>query len=259
MSDEVLSGSSEPVGAEPTPANVDNTEGQTAEKPKLNGYEKRIHTLVHREKQAEQKAAQLEAELNTLKATSTKSEPETAPEFPSNDLQYENPDEYKNKVDEYNRYVARQEFNRLNQQQQEEKQSQLAEEKRKEGLKKRDEIVSSYIENGLIHGVSEDKMAANEAVLKTVQLDVGLAERLYSDEHGAKLVDYLADNPDKLQSLASMNPYDAMVKIATEVKPAALSTKPQSTNAPDPMSPTIGGGTPPKNSIDSFLGDVVIK
>lgn len=226
---------------------TNDPESQPAEKPKPNGYEKRIATLVHREKQKEREAAQLKAELETLKAMQKPDEP--APEFPSDDLKYDDPNAYKAQLDAYYKHTAEQTFKSQQKALQEANQRREAEEQQRSKQARQQDIVQGYIENGLVAGISEEKMAANEAILSQANMDIGLVEDLYSDQDGAKLVDFLADNPDKLRELSEMSPYQAAVKIATEIKPTALSSKPTSTNAPDPIEPTQGGGLPPSDGL----------
>lgn len=223
------------------------SEDQPAEKPKLNGWEKRIAKLSHREKMKEQENAQLKAELETYKAMQTKAEPEAAPEFPSDDLRYDNVEEYRQKLDAYNRYVARQEFNSLQQQQQETLKQREAEEQNRAKQAEYGAIVENYIEGGLKSGISTERMEANEQILKGANLPQDILKRIYSDEYGAKVVDHIVSNDGLLKEISAMNPYDAAIKIATEIKPSALSSKPLSTNAPDPVAPTQGGGVPPSD------------
>jgi hypothetical protein len=254
MSDEELNGVEVEAQAEAAPAQAEveaqsePSESQPAEMPKLNGYEKRISTLVHRERKVESENAQLKAELETLKAMQNK-EPEKTPEFPSDDLRYDNPDKYREQLEAYNRHVAREEFNNLQRQNQEALERQKVEEQQKEQQAKYQTVVENYIQGGLRSGLNEDKMMANEHVLQGANLSQDLVERIYSDEYGAKLVDHIASDADLLSELSSMNPFDAAVKIATEIKPRALSTKPLSTNAPDPIEPTQGGGMPPSDGL----------
>ncbi len=247
----------EQIAAESATADAEvstnETEGQPAEKPKPNGYEKRIATLVHREKQKDQEARQLKAELETLKAMQTKTD-EPAPEFPSDDLRYDDPKAYKDQLDAYYKHTAEQTFKSQQQALRDAEQSRAAEEKQASKQARQQGIIQGYIENGLVSGISEEKMAANEAVLGQANIDVGLVEELYSDQDGAKLVDYLADNPDKLKELSEVSPYQAAVKIATEIKPAALSGKPTSSNAPDPIEPTQGSAVPPSDGLQWIGG-----
>lgn len=256
MSDEELNSEqqddmfhAEAATAETENQNESGAEDQSAEKSKPNGYEKRIATLVHRERIKEQEAAQLKAELETLKALQDNKEPEPAPDFPSDDLRFDDPDKYRQQLEAYNRHVARQEFESLERQRTEAEQNRQAKEQEQKKQGEFQEIVQTYIEGGITSGISEDKMAANERILQSKNLDQGLAKELYSDQYGAKIVDFLADNPAKLDEIASLTPYQAAVKIATEIKPQALSSKPLSTNAPDPIEPTTGGGMPPSDGL----------
>ncbi len=242
----------ETATAEPEESTTD-TEAQPAEKPKLNGYEKRISTLTHRNYAKDQEIAQLKAELETRKATD-KQPDSPVPAYPDDDLRYDNPQEYRKQLDAYIDHKAAAQYQSQQRAYQEAESNRKAEEQRAKLQSEQQEIVGKYIENGLASGISEEKMIANEAMLKSVNIDQGLAQELYSDPEGAKLVDFLADNPDKLAQLAGMSPYQAAVQIATEIKPQALSSKPSSTNAPDPIEPTSGGAVPPADNLQWIRG-----
>lgn len=236
-----------PAESDPAPAEVESQEPAEMSKPKP--VEKRISTLVSKLSHKDQELARLQQENEALKKST--SAPSAKPaSLPDEDLKYDNPAEYKAQLAEYQKSVAIQAYEELEQRRKAEAEQVEAREQQEESQKRYQDLIGSYVDNGLRAGLSEDKMLANEHALKVANMDTGLVERLYSDPNGHALVNYLADHPDELQKVASMNPYDAAVTIATEIKQAALSTKPTYTNAPDPISPTRGGGTPPVNDWD---------
>lgn len=225
------------------------------ESTQSNGYEKRISTLVARDHHKSKELNQLKAELETLKAAKAESQQSVEiPELPEDDLRFDNPEEYKQKVNAYHNAIAEQAVQNANKnvlaQQKAEEEKSLANERQTQ----QQEIVNKYIDSGIKSGISEVKMQANEVILAENGITPELATFIYSDENGAQIVDYLADNPDKIQELKSAPHGMAFVKIANEIKPQALSGTPTQTNAPDPISPTRGSGVPPSEDRPMIKG-----
>jgi hypothetical protein len=212
------------------------------DEPEHTGFKKRISTLTARNRKMHEEnealRQQLAAKGKVEKAVEEK-EPEI-PDFPDEDLKYDNPAEYQRLLkirDEA--IVDRAEWKamrRLSQQQQEDAKTQQVREAKVQQAK----IVDAYIENGVDQGVSEQRMQKNEQVLREVGVNGDLALFLYSDDSGARLVDYLANNVDELEKLNAMPPTQAAVRIATVIKPKALAKKPHVTKAPDPAKPSRG-------------------
>ncbi|MEH6397368.1 hypothetical protein [Pseudoalteromonas sp.] len=69
-----------------------------------------------------------------------------------------------------------------------------------------------------------------------------LGQYLLTDPNGAKIAEYLHDNPAEMHEIIGMSPMNAAVKIANEIKAKALSTTPRVSNAPDPIEAINGGG-----------------
>jgi hypothetical protein len=246
MTDELNEDLSEVTQSEAEAAENPGVEAATTEKP-ANGYEKRIATITAQKYKKEQELnnerkerERIQKELEALKVPTVE-----APELPSDDLRYDDPEKYKQDLAKYHQAIALKAVEdreaALASQRTQEQQRQQAEEL----SAKQAEIVSKYIDNGIKQGISEVKLAANEAVIAEHSLPPELAEFIYSDEHGAKIVDYLADNPDKIQELTSGHMGAAYIKLANEIKPQALSTKPTHTQAPEPFEPTKGSGPVP--------------
>lgn len=222
-----------------------------AEGEKLSGYDKRISVLTARLRDKEQRLAQLEAAQETKAAMEQEKAPEV-PDIPDPDLIYSDPAAYKQQLRERDialtkaaAYEARQAIKR---------DAELETKTRAQEAKRTQthEIVSKYIDNGLKSGITEDRMLANEKVLQSVGINPELAQFLFSDENGAKLVDHLARNPEQLAEIAGLPPTIAAVRIATEIKPKALATKSHVTNAPDPNVLPRGGGKPPTDPMSKF-------
>jgi len=258
MSEEELNEVTETQTAEPVVDAVESPEVAEAtteevEQPVSNGYEKRISTLTARNFHAKQENDQLKAELETLKAVKEAPKDVTVPELPSDDLRFDDEAKYKQQVSDYHKAVA---ANALQEAQKDQDESRIASEKLQAAdasQKRHNEIVTSYVDGGIKAGISEVKMQANEQVLASNRLPPDLAEFIYSDPDGAKIVDFLADNPEKIQELRGSVGGHAYIKLANEIKPQALSKKPAHTNAPDPISPTRGAGSAPTDGTSPLL------
>jgi hypothetical protein len=99
---------------------------------------------------------------------------------------------------------------------------------------KHSEVIQSYAKQGLKDGLTIDQMQINEQVLNGAGISNEIGNYLMQDSNGAKVANYLANNPDDLQKVVSMNPMQAAVFIANEVKLKALGPSNVS-NAPEPM------------------------
>ena len=70
-----------------------------------------------------------------------------------------------------------------------------------------------------------------------------LLERIVSDVNGAKVAEFLVDNPAEMHEILALDPVSAGIKIANEIKPRALSKTPKVSGAPEPIADVKGGGT----------------
>ena len=242
---------------------IEETEGQEVEaeseetsKPKP--VEKRISTLVSKLHHKDQTEAQLRAELETLKALhKSNAAPEVVPTLPSDDLRYDDPEKYQKDLDTYYDYKAEQKFKSLQAQQNQTIEQAKVEEQKRVVQQRMQEIVSTYIDNGVKMGISEEKMSVNEQVLASAKLDRSLLEDIYSDEIGAKLVDLIVD--EYIDELAGLSPTKAAVYVANVIKPKALSKKSKYTSAPDPIRPTRGAGAPPSNGLSPLIKGAIFE
>ena len=230
---------------------IPTPEPEAVETPKPKPAEKRISTLVSKLSHKDQELAQVRAEVETLRALQPAQEPAKAIDLPDDDLRYDDPQAYKEQLNAYYKNVAAQEFKEQQRIASEATKQAEVKEQQAKLQQRHQEIVSTYVDNGLKLGVSEEKMLANEQVLAAAGLDTGLIQEMYADEVGAKLVDLVVD--EYIDELAGLNPYQAAVKLATVIKPKALSKKPTHSTAPDPVQPTRGVGTVPSEGVNPII------
>ena len=100
--------------------------------------------------------------------------------------------------------------------------------------------IDTYAANATRDGVDFDKLLIAEQTLKQNGLSNELGSFLMNDVNGAKVVEYLNDNPALMHEILALDPVSAGIRIANEVKPQALSQTPRVSGAPDPI-PSIDG------------------
>ncbi|QDP67556.1 MAG: hypothetical protein Unbinned5350contig1004_63 [Prokaryotic dsDNA virus sp.] len=102
--------------------------------------------------------------------------------------------------------------------------------------------IDKYSSNAVRDGVNFDKLLIAEQTLKQNGLGGELANFLLNDTNGAKIVEYLSDNPAEMHEILKLDPVSAGIRIANEVKPKVLSLTPKVSGAPDPIPEVVGGG-----------------
>jgi len=102
--------------------------------------------------------------------------------------------------------------------------------------------VDTYAANAARDGVNLDKLALAEQTLKQNGLSNELGNYLLSDPNGAKIVEYLSDNPAEMHEILKLDPVSAGIRIANEIKPKVLAQTPKVSGAPDPIPEVNGGG-----------------
>lgn len=223
---------------------------------KHNGFQQRINKVTADKYAEKRRADALQKELEELKKSSPTSEPVTTP-TPQSTARPELPDDiydekkmrkYHNDMIAYNERIAQEASQKAagnwEQQQKAEAQKQ-----------QQSQILQSWQQNAIKDGVDFDKLHAAEQVVNQAGISEQLATHIMRDANGPKIATYLADNPALLYEVISMNPTDAAVKIATEVKPQALSTTPKVSSAPEPIAEINGGGYVDKDEFDRKYPD----
>lgn len=225
------------------------TAPEAAPAKELDGYEKRIARLTAHRRSLEEENEQLKQQLSQKNPPAVDVEP-VIPDLPDPDLQYDDPKKYRELIAARDKAVIDYATWQTRQSIQRDAEARERSQREQQQQQQRAQIIDAFIENGLKTGISEDRMAANEQVLKSHGIKPDLAHFIYADANGAQLADYLAANPEVLREVNSLHPTQAAVKIATEIKPRALAKKPHVTNAPDPVSPTRGAGRPLADELD---------
>lgn len=197
----------------------------------------RINKLTAQRYEAERKADAAEKRLQEMEASKPAPvvETEAAPVLPDDMYDDEAMRKYHVDTAAYNRKVA-EDAGKSAYQKQQEAANQTAQQAAQQ------ESISTYVSNAQRDGVDLDKLKSAEKVLLDSGIKPELGQYLMTDPNGAKIAEYLHDNPVEMHEILSMNPMSAAVKIASEIKAKALSTTPKVSNAPDPIEAINGGG-----------------
>ena len=102
----------------------------------------------------------------------------------------------------------------------------------------------SYAERANSLGVDREKLKVSGQMLGNQQLDPMVLEHILDDPHGPYLTEYLADNPDKIAELRTMNGMQAGTFMASVIKPAAIAARPVLNKIPAPAKTPSGSGMP---------------
>lgn len=102
----------------------------------------------------------------------------------------------------------------------------------------------SYMERAQKAGIDAAALQVAGQTVAAYGVSDELAEHILNEEQGPLITQYLASNLDELETLRSMSPMQAAVRIATRVVPK-ISAVPANTGAPSPPDALEGGGVPP--------------
>jgi len=222
--------------AESSPASEENHEEKT------NGVQKRINDLTAKRYQETRRADEAIEELAKYKAQQSNQAPASQPEqalnapvLPEDIYDDEAMRKYHTDSQAYNKQVAESTV-----QSQFESQQQASAQK---DLNAKHQVnLDKYTANAQRDGVDFDKLAIAERALKQAGLSNELGSYLLNDANGAKIVEYLSDNPAEMHDIMQLDVVSAGIRIANEIKPKVLSQTPKVSGAPDPIPEVNGGG-----------------
>lgn len=133
-------------------------------------------------------------------------------------------------------------------QQAQQAQEQEAEQRKQNELAKKAEAFAKSAEK---FGVKNDELYSAINIIGSYRLGDQFADMLLSDDQGALISTYLANNFDELEAIAELNrtsPYSVGMYIERVIKPKAQARKPKVSNAPEPTLAVRGNGAPESKS-----------
>jgi len=236
-SDQVTEEVAQPeVIAESSPASEEQHES------KSNGVQNRINDLTAKRYKEERRANEAEAKLAEYEANQANQTPVPQPEqslsapvLPEDIYDEEAMRKYHEDSQVYNTSTAERFAKSQFESQQQASKQQEANAKHQVNLDK-------YAANATRDGVDFDKLLVAERTLKQAGLGNELGSYLMNDNNGAKIVEYLNDNPAEMHEILALDPVSAGIRIATEIKPKVLSQTPKVSGAPDPIPEVKGAG-----------------
>lgn len=236
--------SDKPVTEEVAQPEVSVDSSSTSEEnheQKTNGVQKRINDLTAQKYQEARRAEEAEAKLAEYQQREAKPQvvPQeqlaTAPTVPEDIYDEDAMRQYYADSQAYNLKIAQDAAKS-------QLESQQNESVRKSQEAKQKEAIDKYAQNATRDGVDFDKLLIAERNLKANGLSNELGQFLMNDTNGAKIVSYLNDNPAEMHEILSLDPVSAGIRIATEIKPKAISQTPRVSGAPEPIPEVTGGG-----------------
>lgn len=222
---------------------------------KPDGVQKRFNKLTYEKHEGLRQIEQLQAENKALKQAKPVIEPPkiealVAPELPEDMYDEVAMKKYQGEVLQYNTQAATNAAKSTFEQQQEQslKTAQAVEKKKQ---------LNTYFDNAINDGVNMEKLPMIEQTLNNAGINPQLGRYLMSDVNGAKVAEYLVDNPAEMYEILQMDPIAAGIKISTEIKAKALTKTPNVSGAPDPIKEVVGGGFVEKDEFDKKYPNAV--
>ena len=223
---------------------------------KTDGVQKRINELTAKRYSAEREAKELRDRLAMFEANPPTQQadetPVQSPTLPDDLYDDDLMRKYHADMATYTTEVAKNAATSTfeNQQKQNAQQTQQAQYK---------EVVDTYASNAIRDGVDMNKLAGVEQTLNQAGITPELGRFLMNDTNGAKIAEYLADNPSEMYKVLNMDAVSAGIEIATKIKPKVLTKTPKVSNAPKPIADISGGGYVEKDDFDkTYAGYEII-
>lgn len=206
-----------------------NTDSTEAEKPKEDGFQKRInkvtadkHDAIRKQELADKRADDLQAQLNKLNESAALTEPKLSDPDIDYDEELLSKAEIKYeiqqgiKAERANDLVAQKQINQEAEQQ---------------------KLTDSF--NEQISALGKDDFDAKADAIP--DLPPGVASAMMSLENGAEMIYHLGNHLDKADSLAGMTPMAAMAEIGRISAQMSVEPEIKLSAAPDPIEPVTAG------------------
>jgi hypothetical protein len=234
-----------PEGSESAPDDTDKNQAVKFDEKQQEKVNELIASKVRKQHEAERKAERLERELQEFKSKLPQQTRPDIPPLPDPFILTES--EYKAKIEEREqaiRVAAGYDAEVVLNERRAQEARQAADAAKNEALANE---VRSYSQRAVKLGMTPEELQSAGGIM--AQFGLGgpehpLTQVLLADEQGPLIVKYLSKNIMELEQIAAMNPIQAAIKIATEIKSKAVPLKTKVNPAPDPVdSPRSSGPT----------------
>ena len=108
------------------------------------------------------------------------------------------------------------------------------------------EKVASYSQRAVKLGISSEELQAAGNQVASFGMADEVVNYILEDDLGPAITKYLSQNITELDTIRSMAPAQAAVRIATHVREKAAALKPKVNAAPDPVDQPAKAGVAPK-------------
>lgn len=108
--------------------------------------------------------------------------------------------------------------------------------------KKAVKTLQTFAKNADDLNISEDELRNSMQTLADNKCPDSAVMYLLDEPTGPQISKYLAQNPDQIEALQGLTPQQVAVKIATEIKPRAMESRPNKKPAPEPAETLKGTG-----------------
>ncbi len=207
-------------------------------------YNRGIDEKVKRLREKELEAEELKQRLQALEQQMPRQERPNVPKEP--DPYSLSDQEYQQQLQMRDEAIARQaafDAQQRFQQQEAERLQQQQLMKQQEAL---NEKVSTYSQRAVQLGITNEELQAAGNSVASFGISDDVVNYILEDDLGPAITKYLSQNITELDTIRSMSPAQAAVRIATHVREKAAALKPKVNAAPDPVNQPAKAGVAPK-------------
>lgn len=215
-----------------------STGSEEKHEQKSNGMQKRFNDITAQKYKAERERDDLLKQLKVAQEQAPQVKPESklvAPSLPDDMYDRDEMKQYHDDMVKFNQESAQEAASShydSNQAKQRDNDSKVAKGK----------VIDTYVDNAMRAGIDIDKLKLSGDTLARAGVSPALESFILNDVNGARITEYLADNPAEMYEILRMDPVSAGIRIANEIKPKILSSTPKVSNAPQPIPEVKGGG-----------------
>lgn len=207
-------------------------------------FDKAIYEKVIKLREKEQEAEELKQRLSSLEQQMPKQERPNVPKEP--DPYALSDQEYQQQLRMRDEAIARQAAFDAQQRFQQQEAQRLQQEQAMKQQEALNEKVSTYSQRAVQLGITNEELQAAGNSVAAFGISDDVVNYILEDDLGPAITKYLSQNVTELDTIRSMSPAQAAVRIATHVREKAAALKPKVNAAPDPVNQPAKAGVAPK-------------
>ena len=235
------------TGSESSPDTAEEQEKQTKpvfDEQQQQVFDKAIADKVFKLREKEREAEQLKQRLENLEQQMPKQERPNVPKEP--DPYALSDQEYQRQLRMRDEAIARQAAFDAQQRFQQQEAQRLQQEQLMKEQEALNEKVSTYSQRAVQLGITNEELQAAGNAVAAFGISDDVVNYILDDDLGPAITKYLSQNVTELDTIRSMTPAQAAVRIATHVRDKAAALKPKVNAAPDPVEQPAKAGVAPK-------------